>query len=321
MEATALRTFTPQRERKSRFIIDLSEASLIGVLQAYQDHKRKTSPGFTIEAVISNLKRVQDQCLLVLQPDDVTDEFYSYFIQYGTRQNLAMSSIKCYCCSIRTALSWGTKHGCPVSSSYDELNIRDSEPHRVSLSADDVSHIAHYDCNTIKCRSDHRKTLERVRDSIVLQTNLFCRYSDLEKISRKNFTGHVFSYVQQKTGGKAVVDIDRYSVTPKLAMEILDRYGYTCPYKGGIDNFNRYLHELLGHIGGPFDEVVAFEEKINGVVVQKTYKRRELISSHCARRTAITIAVKTAQTETEVRRCSGHVSNGRDSFRKYIVYE
>lgn len=309
------------QSRTSRFALDLSKSNLIEVLEAYAGHKRRTSPNYANESIIANLKRIQDNHLQVLFPEDVTDEFYSCFIAWGIAKGLKLSSIKTYCTAIKSALSWGSRYGCKLSASFDELSIKAPEPHRVSLTIDEVSHIAFFDIDTLKCRSDHKKTLKRVRDAFVLQTNLFCRYSDLEKIGRDNFEGHVFSCVQQKTGGRAIVDIDRYSITPKLAFKILERYDYTCPYKGGIDNYNRYLHELLSYLGGSFDEDVVFEEKVGGKVIKRTYKRRDLIASHTSRRSAITLAVKNAKTETEVRRCSGHASAARDSFRRYIVYE
>lgn len=308
-------------KRTSRFILDLSNSSLIEVMQAYATHKRKTSPKFTNQALCGNLRAIQDSCLQVIQPEDVNDEFYSCFIQWGTSKGLKLSSIKAYCGSIKTALAWASKHGCRTSESFEDINLRTNEPHRIALTPDDISHIAHFDCSKIQRRSDYRKTMEKVRDTFVLQTNLFCRYSDVSKIAPSNFEGNIFTCVQQKTGGKARVDIMRYSITPKLCMAILKKYGFTCPYTGGIDNYNKYLHELLEHIGGTFDEEVTFEDKINGRIVKSTFKKRELISSHCSRRTAITEAIKHARTETEVRRCSGHVCTGRDSFRRYIVFD
>lgn len=322
MPALAIADFSAVFHKdRSRFEVDLSRSNLIEVLEAYADYKRHTSPNFENSSIIYNIREIQNRYLQVLMPEDITDIFYSAFRQWAGQRGMRKSSIGTYLGGIASALRWGTKHGVRVSSTFDEYKTHDTEePHRVSLTADDISHIAYFDVNTIKCRADHKRTLEKVRDTFVIQTNLFCRFSDCERISRDNFDGHKFRIVQQKTGQKAVVDIDAYSVTPKLVMQLLEKYDYTIPYKGGINNYNKYLHELMSYIGGSFDEMVSFEERVNGEVVKATYKKRDLITSHTSRRSAITLAVQSSKTETEVRRCSGHTSAGRDSFRKYVVY-
>ena len=58
----------------------------------------------------------------------------------------------------------------------------------------------------------YRRTLERVRDMFVLLCNLGQRYSDIRRISPENFERNLFRIIQQKTGNKAVVDIDRYAI-------------------------------------------------------------------------------------------------------------
>ena len=72
----------------------------------------------------------------------------------------------------------------------------------------------------------YRRTLERVRDMFVLLCNLGQRYSDIRRISPENFERNLFRIIQQKTGNKAVVDIDRYAIVPKLTYSLLKKYGY-----------------------------------------------------------------------------------------------
>ena len=70
----------------------------------------------------------------------------------------------------------------------------------------------------------------------VLLCNLGQRYSDIRRISPENFERNLFRIIQQKTGNKAVVDIDRY------------------------------LNSLLKEIGEEFNDTVITEVKVGGVV-------------------------------------------------------
>lgn len=307
------------QKRVSRFEIDLSNSTLIQVLQSYQSHKRVNSPGYCNSYVVTSIRDIEKTYDQEIMPEDVTDIFYAAFIDYLFSKGLMYSTISMYCGAIRTALKWACKHRCRVSSTYDEFHVPNHEPFRLSLTPDEISHIAHFDVSTIKTRSQHKRTLELVRDAFVLQANLFQRYSDMRHISADNFNNGIFTCVQQKTGNKAVVDIRRYSFTPDYAFYLLKKYNFSSPYKGNINNYNRHLHFLLSKIGGSFDNDVIFEEKRGDEVVKVVRKKWQVISSHCARRSSITNAVKTAPTETEVRFCSGHTASKSDSFRRYVV--
>jgi site-specific recombinase XerD len=68
-----------------------------------------------------------------------------------------------------------------------------------------------------------------------------------------------------------------------------------------------------------FNEDVKFEYKINGKVIKKTFKKWELISSHTARRSFITNAVKRDANLQYIKRASGHKSGS--SFDKYVLLD
>jgi uncharacterized lipoprotein YajG len=107
----------------------------------------------------------------------------------------------------------------------------------------------------------------------VLGCNLGQRYSDLVRISPENFKNNMFSIVQQKTGNKCFVPIDSLSINSEMTKAILKKYNYTAPYKGDINNYNTYLHQLLHHIGGEFLEEIYIDTKVNGVITRETKYR------------------------------------------------
>lgn len=176
-----------------------------------------------------------------------------------------------------------------------------------TMSADEVSRVAYFDIDRFYAdrRKDFRNTMHKVRDMFVLSCMLYQRHSDMVRIEPACFERNVFRIVQQKTGNLAVVDIDRYSIEPKTAYRILERYGHTAPYKGDIGNYNFYLHQLMKDVG--LDDPVRIEERgADGKMVAVTKPKWQLVSSHTARRTAITVGVLRGHNIHALRRCSGH---------------
>lgn len=148
--------------------------------------------------------------------------------------------------------------------------------------------------------------MERVRDMFVLSCNLYQRYSDMVRINKGCFDRNIFKITQQKTGGLAVVNIDRYAIDAKTTYRLLEKYDYEPPYTATIGNYNYKLHQLMKDIG--FCDNVRYEERINGELIVYNKPKYELISSHTARRTAITINVLRGCNIHTIKRCSGHMN-------------
>ena len=55
-----------------------------------------------------------------------------------------------------------------------------------------------------------------------------------------------------------------------------------------------------------FDDPVRLEEKVNGEMVTVAVPKWKLITSHTARRTAITVNVLRGHNVHELKKCSGH---------------
>jgi hypothetical protein len=109
------------------------------------------------------------------------------------------------------------------------------------------------------------------------------------------------------------------SIESQVVWEILEKYDYTAPYKGDINNFNSYLHEFLFNIGEEFLEDIYIENKINGTIVRETKKKYQLISSHSARRSFATINTLRNIPRSKILRATGHSSE--KAFTRYICYD
>ena len=300
------------------FIIDLKNKNLLEVVDTCARIKTKLHPHYydNIGGLIHNLRALEQDYNVTLQPIQITDVFWSYFIEYCQNKNLKPSTIGTMCNQLRSVLAWASKHNATVSSSYADIIIPKSRNEEIALTADEISRITYFDIDRFYSykRKDYRLTMKHIRDHFVLSANLFQRYSDMIKISPSCFENGIFKIVQQKTGNLAVVDIDKYSINPTVTYRLLDEYCYKAPYTHSIGNYNFYLHQLMKDIG--FDEPVRREEWSNGTINVTIEPKWKLISSHTARRSALSIGVLRGHNVYALKKCSGHSS--LDSMSRYI---
>ena len=298
-----------ERSLRDPFTINLEGCTLMDVIRTAVREKSKLHPnyGSSIGCLKHNLGLLEEQYRVALMPVQVTDIFWSYFIAFCQGRGLKCSTIETMCNQLRSILNWAVKYNAQVSPTYGDFLVPNAKSWKIALSADEVSRVAYFDIDRFYAdrRKDFRNTMHKVRDMFVLSCMLYQRHSDMVRIEPACFERNVFRIVQQKTGNLAVVDIDRYSIEPKTAYRILERYGHTAPYKGDIGNYNFYLHQLMKDVG--LDDPVRIEERgADGKMVAVTKPKWQLVSSHTARRTAITVGVLRGHNIHALRRCSGH---------------
>lgn len=293
---------------RNPFVIDLEGCSLQEVILACVKAKTRLHPNYreNINGLLYNLQTLEHDYRVTLQPIQVTDIFWGYFISFCQGRGLKNSTIGTMCNQLRSILNWAVKYNAKVSPTYADIKIPKARNQEIALTADDVSRIAYFDIQRFYAnkRKDYRETMERVRDMFVLSVQLFQRHSDCVRISPECFDRNIFRIVQQKTGNLATVNIDKYSVDAKTAYRLLEKYHYLPPYPARIGNYNAHLHVLMRDIG--FTENIRIEEKRNGVLHVEYIPKWKMITSHTARRTAITIGVLRGHNIHNLKQCSGH---------------
>lgn len=290
------------------FTMNLKDCNLLEVIRACVKSKSKIRPkyGAQVSPLVYNIELLQKQYNVTLYPVQVTDVFWGYFVAFLQGRGLKSSSITTMCGRLRSILNWAVKYNATVSPTYTDIVIPKINNYEIALTADEVSRITYFDIDRFYSnrRKDYRETMMRVRDMFVLSCMLFQRYSDMIRITPSCFDRNIFRIVQQKTGGRAVIDIDKYSIEPKTTYKILEKYNYYAPYKGTIGNYNFYLHQLMKDIG--FTEMLRFEERKGGQLVVQNVPKWKKISSHTARRTAISVNVLRGTNIHSIKKCSGH---------------
>jgi len=297
-----------EKSLRDPFVINLEGLSLMEVIRACIRSKTRLHPNYeaSIGGLVYNLGILEQKYRVTLMPVQVTDIFWGYFISFCQGRGLKASTIDTMCGQLRSILNWAVKYNATVSPSYGDFCVPKARIQEIALTADEVSRIAYFDVDRFYAdrRKDYRETMRRVRDMFVLSCNLFQRHSDMVRIEKSCFDRNIFRITQQKTGNQAVVDINKYAVDAKTTYRILERYDYEAPYKASIGNYNFYLHQLMKDIG--LDDPVRIEERVDGKLVTENVPKWRLITSHTARRTAITVNVLRGHNIHGVKRCSGH---------------
>lgn len=297
-----------EQSLRNPFTIDLKDCSLMEVIRICAKTKSRLHPHYraSLNCLIYNLELLEREFHITLQPIQITDIFWSYFISFCQGKGLKPSTITTLCCQLRSILNWATKYNAIVAPTYGDFDAPKGNNQEIALTADEVSRIAYFDIDRFytKKRKDYRETMHRVRDMFVLACNLGQRHSDMVRISASCFERNMFRIVQQKTGNIAVVNIDKYAIEPKTTYRILEKYNYEAPYKATIGNYNYHLHHLLRDIG--FTDVVRMEDRVNGILQVSEVPKWKCLTSHSGRRTFITINVLRGKNLHELKKASGH---------------
>lgn len=303
------------------FNLDLSKASVMEVIEELIKMKTVVNPKAfkQYSSLKTQIRGIESAFGITLMPIQITDIFWNHFISYMINvSKLAVSSVKTICAQLRSTLSWASRHQCKVSPSFDFVNLPSYCHQQVALTPDEVSHIYHFDINTIDRRPQYKRNMERVKDMFVLSCNLGQRFSDMVRMDKSCFDRNIFTILQQKTGNHARVDIERMSMDRNTTYEILEKYKYKAPITGDISAHDRYIKQLLQYIGRGFLMPVKQEQRVNGVIETKFVPKYRLVSSHTCRRTFATVNILRGLPEAEVRRATGHKSSS--AFEKYLCY-
>ena len=314
------------------FVLDLSGCTLIECIDKMCDIKVRSHPKIknNYRPTVSKISEIEKMFKCKVMPAMISSVFWNHFIPFLADQGLKYSTIDLIKTNIITVLNWSSKYGVKLNPSYGEVDIPNYVSYNISLTPDEISHIFHFKIGMTKAYSFRRKkmvkmrpakvrTMEKVRDMFVLCCNLGQRFSDMVRISPENFKNGHFSIVQQKTGNKCFVPINTMSIDSRITFQILEKYKYTAPYKGDINNYNAYLHEFLYNIGEGFMDEIHIENKVNGVIERETKYKYQLISSHSARRTFATINTLRNIPRSKIIRATGHSSER--SFARYVCYD
>lgn len=219
------------------------------------------------------------------------DKFYSFLIdEKQLLNNTAHKNIQ----FLKTFLIWCNTNGFTNNKSYTTFKSKSEKNEVIFLTEDELMSLY-----TLEIESDR---LQRVRDLFVFQCFTGVRYSDLENLKREDIAGPTWKLRTQKTRDIIEIPLNGY------ALSILEKYREWPTPIPVISNqkFNKYIKELckVAKINTPV-KVVQYKGNQR---IENTYKKYEVIGSHTARRTFISLSLQKGMSAEVIMSITGHTT-------------
>lgn len=282
-----------------------------GEMRKYSHGTIKTYKGF--QAKLNDYQNVKK---VVLDFDDITLDFYDSFVRHYINKGDSINNTGKHIKTLKTLMR--ASHEEKLHTSIDYLSSKFKtlkvEVANIYLSQKEVDTLYRFDFNSVPIDELDRKLIpkyERTRDIFLCGVWTAQRYSDYSKIGPENIKerdGQLY-YVrnQQKESVKVYVPI-----RPELN-EILKRYDYRLP-KSYEQKVNANIKEIcrLAEINEPIE----IQEIKKGLKVRKSKLKYEMVKTHTARRTAITLMYLANIPTIDIMAISGHKTE--KNLLKYI---
>jgi len=201
---------------------------------------------------------------------------------------------------LKTFLGYCLEEGHTKNDQFKKFVVKREVTHQEVLDMNEVKRMYAFDLS-------ENKRLERVRDVFILGCLTGMRYSDYKRIKRENIVNDVIRMREVKDKSKTL-EIPLSS----WAKEILEKYNYNLPVISE-QKFREYIKEAARLVG--FTEQVIKASRIGNTIKEESIRRCDLISTHTARRTFITIMKNKGVPDKVIMKITGHRS--LSSFHRY----
>ncbi len=200
---------------------------------------------------------------------------------------------------LKTVMNEGRKLKYHSNLDFRDFKARREDPDTIYLTKDEVDRLWEYEPTF---------ELERkARDLFLLGVYSCARFSDYSRLSLDMIEDGVIHFHQVKTGGQVLVP-----ASPRL-LAILERNGGNAPHLAQ-QHMNEWIKRACKAVG--IDgrvEVSSYDGKCRRTEIRHKY---ECVTSHCARRSGITLLYMTGIPLQQVMLISGH--KDQDSIRHYL---
>lgn len=265
--------------------------------------KQSTIRGYVDFLRILNVYK-KSRRIRVLNWSSFTMDWYYDFMDFyinerGANNNTFGKMIK----TLKTFLNAATQQGYNSILDFKDkrFKVYQEEVSHIYLNEEEIKRILDLDLsNNIK-----RKT---IRDLFVVACYTGLRFSDFKQINEKNISNGRLKIKTQKTG--------KYVVIPfhPIVKKIISSYGEVIPKSYCNPVINRELKKI-GKLAGFFENII--QVRTHGIIRKETkYKKWQLISTHCARRSFATNLFKQGFPTINIMKITGHKSE--KTFMRYI---
>lgn len=260
-----------------------------------------------------HLKSISPKLSLEELIDGGVNSLISYFSNIPDNlknKGLANTTIKNDIAFVKVFLRWAQEHGhCDATSFLSQrVKLKTAEKPVVFLTWNELMKVYNFDFGG-------KKYLTHVRDVFCFCCFTSLRFSDVYNLRRSNISETAINITTIKTHDTLTIELNKYSKA------ILKKYeGIVFPNDKALpvitnQKMNNYLKEL-GKICG-IDDPITITQYKGTQRVDATYKKYELLSTHCGRRTFVCNAIMLGIPANIVMQWTGHSDYA--TMRPYIA--
>ncbi|MBI3258235.1 MAG: site-specific integrase [Ignavibacteriae bacterium] len=234
--------------------------------------------------------------------DDINDTFFVSMTQFLSEKKLSNNSQGRFFKIIKTFMHDCFNKGLHTNIKFVKaLKVFDEETTKIALNAGELEAIQKLTNLTPK--------LEKLRDLFLVQLYTGIRFSDMKNLKPENlnYQEKVITIYTVKTQDPIVIPMI------KKLQDILEHYKGKLPMVSS-QKYNEGLKELCK--AAEIDTMIQLTHYIGNKRIDELKPKYELVSSHTARRSFITLSLVKGILPEHVMSVSGHKS--RKSFQRYV---
>lgn len=274
-------------ERKENSLLDIYDEFLLS-----KKHVSKASLQ-KLKRVGSLLKEYQDFNNEKLELDNINpaffEKYYSFLIDNaGMINNTAHKTIQ----FLKSFFIWANVNHYTNNDSYKSFKIKSIPNEIVYLTEEELLTLYNLELD--------QERLKKVRDIFVFQCFTGVRYSDIQNISKDDIRNGTWHIITQKTRQSLQIPLNAFAIS------VLAKYSGAPKPLPTISNqkMNKYLKELC-EIAGIKSNVKIVKFK-GAERVEETYKKYEIIGTHTARRTFVSLSLQKGMKPDVIMAITGH---------------
>lgn len=265
-----------------------------------------------------------------LRFSDFNKDFFDSYIHYCSSQlNMLDTSVSKELSLIRWFLGWATENGYNTNMVFKtyRARLKNIKNPVIFLTSKELLTLYNLqipkngtiltlqkaDGTRYEKKCENKSSMDKARDLFCFCALTSLRYSDMSSLMRANIYDGCIHITTQKTNDTLVIEIN------DKAQKILDKYsgfdfdGLALPPLSN-QKMNQYLKDLCEIAG--FNSLISIPTFIEGVRIDQSVPKWQLISTHAARRTFICHALSIGIPPQVVMRWTGH--NDYKAMKPYI---
>ena len=254
------------------------------------------------------------------------DGLNDYVAYLRDTKEMRNSTIKKQLSFLKWFLKWATLKKYNTNIDYQSFfpKIKTTEKKVIFLDWTELMKVYKFDFSTatktledgtiIELESENKKALDRVRDVFCFCCFTSLRYSDVENLKRSDIKNNEIHITTIKTDDSLTIDLNNYSraILAKYANEVYPN-NKALPVISNV-RMNDHLKDM-GEVCG-LNEEIAITYFKGAKRVDEVYKKYDLLTTHCGRRTFICNALTLGIAPQTVMKWTGHTDY--KSMKPYI---